>query len=63
MRMSASERVVAAAQSVQSVVAADRRRLAAKLARLDARVLAGDVHLKSHRDSVARHLAARGGHR
>jgi hypothetical protein len=42
-------------------VEADRRRLAAKLARLDARIASGDVHLKRHRDSVARHLNARGG--
>ncbi len=60
MRMSPSQRVVAAAESVRLVVEADRRRLAAKLTRLDARVSAGDVHLKSHRDSVARHLNATG---
>lgn len=63
MRMSSNERVVAAAQSVRLVVEADRQRLATKLARLDARVAAGDSHLKNHRDSVARHLnAASGGH-
>jgi len=61
MRESSSQRVVAAAERVRLVVEADQRRLAAKLRRLDARVSAGDVHLKSHRASVARHLNAIGG--
>jgi len=45
MRMCPNERVVAAAESVRLVVEADRRRLAAKLERLDGRVSAGDAHL------------------
>ena len=53
VRLSPSQ-VVAAAESVRLAVEADRRRLAAKLARLDARVSAGDVHLTRNRDSVAR---------
>ena len=61
MRMSSSERVVAAAESVRLVFEADRARLAAKLKRLDERIVAGDVHLRGHRASVARHLALRGG--
>ena len=55
--------VVEASERVRQIVEADRRRLAAKLARLDARVSAGDSHLKNHRASVARHLEMRGGHR
>ena len=63
VRMSPSQRVVAAAENVRQIVEADRRRLAAKLQRLDERVAAGDVHLTRHRAAVARHLAVRGGHR
>jgi len=63
MRVSSSQRVAEAAERVRGVVEADQRRLKAKLARVDRRIAAGDVHLKSHRRSVARHLAARGGHR
>jgi len=47
-------RVVAAAENVRRVVVADRRRLATKLKRLDARIAAGDAHLTHHRQSVAR---------
>ena len=55
-----SQRVAAAAESVRLVVEADRRRLAAKLRRLDARIDGGDVHLSKHRDSLRRQLRATG---
>jgi hypothetical protein len=58
--MSPSQRVEAAAETVRLIVDADRRRLEAKLARLDARVLAGDLHLSRHRDSLRRQLRATG---
>lgn len=45
VRMCPSKRVVAAAENVRLAVEADRRRLATKLARLDERVAAGDLHL------------------
>lgn len=63
MRMSSNQRVAAAAESVRLIVEADRGRVATKLKRLDARLAAGDLHLKNHRDSVARHLSALGGGR
>jgi len=61
MRVCPSQRAAAAAENVRQIVEADRRRLAAKLQRLDERVAAGDAHLKSHRASIARHLNAKGG--
>jgi len=52
--MSPSQRVAAAAEFVRQLVEADRRRIETKLARLDKKIAAGDVHLTRHRDSVAR---------
>jgi len=49
------------AAAVQAAHDGDRERLRRKLARLDARVSAGDAHLAGHRASVERHLRAMGG--